>query len=506
MHHDFPSGLEYLCRLTGDRLGPVREIALTRTLLSFYEPFMSKERLGAVVTSMRGQSVPHLKYRMGLLTSGFRADHPLRACPVCIQADLTAHGWAYWHLVHQLPGVSHCTVHCCPLVQFRFAGAVAARSPCLYLPNSAVARPSPCAPAEDQLLEFSNFVISLLGSSRARQALPLRAARQLTKARLRDMGLCTEGGGLRVRQLEGSFLLTCDRLRSGYDFASLPRSAREAANLLCGMLRARSTDKHPLKILLLLYWAFGSAAGVENAVAALSAPSSALSLPPPTNVDDLHESIVSSMRTGTCASAAARSHSVSFSKAKTLALANGISVSGRPKRVHGLFKQHVTSDLAEGMDRSTAAAKYALSLASIDRLLAWEKGLHERWSAARRGKTQMRMRQEWHAALALEVGRARKLAPAAYAWLYRHDREWLLQSKSGEKVKKVTARRIDWCQRDLALSALVALTVGSQETTSPTRLWELCELVPPLKAKLSALARLPATRAAIDAALNLRSP
>lgn len=64
---------------------------------------------------MRGNGIAHLKYRLGLLTSGLGAAHPLKSCPECMQADLEGHGWAYWRRAHQLPGVWVCPSHGIPL-------------------------------------------------------------------------------------------------------------------------------------------------------------------------------------------------------------------------------------------------------------------------------------------------------------------------------------------------------------------------------------------------------
>src|SRR3546814_4771453 len=46
-----------------------------------------------------------------LLTSRFRANHPLKACPACMTKDLDDHQTTYWRLDHQFPGVWHCPVH-----------------------------------------------------------------------------------------------------------------------------------------------------------------------------------------------------------------------------------------------------------------------------------------------------------------------------------------------------------------------------------------------------------
>lgn len=52
-----------------------------------------------------------LKYQLGMLTSRFRANHPLKACPQCMRDDSSLYGSPYWHLTHQLPGVWVCPSH-----------------------------------------------------------------------------------------------------------------------------------------------------------------------------------------------------------------------------------------------------------------------------------------------------------------------------------------------------------------------------------------------------------
>ena len=74
--HDFPGGLGEFASRTGEQLGSADVIARNRTLLRFYRPFFNPEAVAGAVASMRGPTVAHLKFQMGLLTSRFRANHP----------------------------------------------------------------------------------------------------------------------------------------------------------------------------------------------------------------------------------------------------------------------------------------------------------------------------------------------------------------------------------------------------------------------------------------------
>jgi len=105
IHHDLPNGIGVFAERTGNQLGTADEIVRERTLLKYYGRFLSNENEQEAVLALSGNTVAHLKFRLGLLTSRFRANHPLKACTSCMAADVLEHGWAYWHMEHQFPGV-----------------------------------------------------------------------------------------------------------------------------------------------------------------------------------------------------------------------------------------------------------------------------------------------------------------------------------------------------------------------------------------------------------------
>ncbi|MDH4418182.1 MAG: TniQ family protein [Acidovorax sp.] len=109
VHHDLPNSLGAFAQRTNALLGDVDSIARERTLLNFYAAFAPPDETANAVACMSGASVAHLKLRLGILTSRFRANHPLKACPQCMEQDLRETGWAYWHLKHQFPGVWMCS-------------------------------------------------------------------------------------------------------------------------------------------------------------------------------------------------------------------------------------------------------------------------------------------------------------------------------------------------------------------------------------------------------------
>ena len=109
--HNLPSGVQVLVSRTAGRLGTVDDIIRRRTILSFYLPFLDEPGEADVLRAASHGSVRELRDSLGLAKSIFRANPPLKACEICMGLDLERFGVAYWHLKHQIPGVSYCIDH-----------------------------------------------------------------------------------------------------------------------------------------------------------------------------------------------------------------------------------------------------------------------------------------------------------------------------------------------------------------------------------------------------------
>ena len=76
--HDFPSRLAELTTHTRQALGSAVDLCLDRTILPFYLPLQDIIAAAAAVASLVEGPQGMLKYRLGILTSRFRANHPAR--------------------------------------------------------------------------------------------------------------------------------------------------------------------------------------------------------------------------------------------------------------------------------------------------------------------------------------------------------------------------------------------------------------------------------------------
>ena len=109
---DLPSHLDHLVA----SLPPGHDYSADRlinehTLLPFYAPFLSPERVARVRMEMRRPSGhARARGRAGASRLAMRLEC-LHYCLMCIEEDRERCGEAYWHRVHQASGVKICSSH-----------------------------------------------------------------------------------------------------------------------------------------------------------------------------------------------------------------------------------------------------------------------------------------------------------------------------------------------------------------------------------------------------------
>ena len=78
------------------------------TLLPYYQPFLTEQQLADAQFQMAYRGGIGLKTKLGIIASRLEATSRTRLCPICLVTDIRDYGTAYWHRVHQLPGVWIC--------------------------------------------------------------------------------------------------------------------------------------------------------------------------------------------------------------------------------------------------------------------------------------------------------------------------------------------------------------------------------------------------------------
>lgn len=523
--HDLPSRLSHFVDRTGGCFGEVEEIATEHTLLAYYVAFLSAEELADVTACMAGDSVAHLKLRLGILTSRFRANHPLKACEACIASDRADFGWAYWHLEHQYPGVWVCQKHG-QLLRESILKATGVERFQWHLPAKENFRDWPTGVRSAMQRELvaiqslSEQIVQLVSPATDR-GIDTSRLHEVYRAELERRSWLTAGGSLRMPEITASYLEHVKHLRVLPEFEALSATVEEATTQLGRMLRPPRSGTHPLRHLVLTNWLFGSAESFRKANQSVLAPIETLSPVPflheeqPARdlIDPRHDQLVGlltdqkvSMRM------AAKTLGIHVGTAMAWAAQAGLATSRRPKKLMGERRQQAIAQLRKGADKDVVATGAGVSVATITKLLLSEVGLHAAWQQARHQKARASARNIWEKLAqthkGLGVKYVRSLDPATYAWLYRNDRAWLDQHKPDrEAAVNTDAPRVKWDVRDETLSEEVKralLDLRQRLGAHPIKLWQIYQAVPALKAKLASLDRLPLTRQVIDRALRRR--
>lgn len=519
-HHDLSNSLGAFAQRTNGLLGDVNSVARERTLLKFYAAFVPQSETENAVACMSSNSVAYLKLRLGILTSRFRANHPLKACSQCMEQDIRETGWAYWHLKHQFPGVWMCTTHKQQLLLSTLKANGVKRFQWL-LPHWSELNPASLVTGETAsscvLLSLAELIEALVQAA-VHQPLLWRELHEVYRQELRLRGWTAGVASLRTAQIAAAFLDYCKPLRCIPEFAALAEDGVAMATQLGRLLRPPRCGTHPLRHLLLIHWLFGDVQRFDVAL-----KSESLNNHPPTHegvpatvpvVDPRVTHLCSLIQQeGQSVRRAAGLVGVDTHTALVWAAKAGIVISRRPQKLSTDVRAGASRDLRRGNDKEQVAFRAGVSVGTITRLLLSDVTLHADWSEARREQARSQSRARWLQLLQLSgslgIKWMRQMDTRTYTWLYRNDRAWLDAHKPAPLPQRSRSLPVDWAARDERLSGLVreaALRLMEERGVRRIQFWQLCQQIPDLRAKQAALHRLPRTLEAIQAAMTAHVP
>ncbi len=529
--HDLPCRLDEFARRTAGHLGSALAIIQAHTLLPFYLPFRAAADATDANVAMRGPAIGALKYRLGISTSRFRANHPLKACCECLEVDEAEHGVGYWHRAHQFPGVWICAAHQAPLltstVKSTGVGRFDWHLPGMeHLTAASLTRNQNASQRAtlEALAKFAQLAAELprVPEGMRFESQPLLSTyhRALTQS-----GFTTASGGLKLRMIGDAYASAIAPLRSIYELSALPATAAEARTSVGGLVREPRTGTHPLRHLALIYWLFGSwrtfwdaYSQAADEVTSESRNSEAKLGGQPitaTGVDERAVRIVELIRNdGHSVTHAARLVGVDTTTAMVWAARAGIAIPRRPKLLDESARLRLRRDLQRGHDKQVVATKYGISIQTVTTTLRTQVGLHAAWKAAQFEAARRAARSAWQDAIHRQghagIKAVRTLVPAQYGWLYRNDRAWLTSTCAAlPAARRSNNSQVDWDERDTALSEQVQRVLLQLTQSAPkgkVALWQVYQVIPELKAKLGSLHRLPLTQRALATVIGRRRP
>ncbi|WP_269499751.1 TnsD family Tn7-like transposition protein [Castellaniella sp. S9] len=514
--HDFASRINVFVERTQGHFGVTsEEIIYKHTILPFFLRWKSAQEAQDLVHTLSQGHASAIKSRLGLPSSGLRAHHPLKACPSCMSNDQLLFGTSYWHLTHQLPGVWVCPTHGCMLLESTKKSTGIGQF-LWYLPHKGSFYETPSNPlafcAKSLLQRLANIVVGANSLSWDTYIDSIKLC-AIYRDALYSHGLLRGNTQIALKEAADSYFRFLLPLQESSLDLPLPLSPDRAKLQLSRLLSHPQRSTHPLRHLLIILWLYGQwdtfwfaythppykRVNYGLSKAASTIPSSTKSL----RVEELLN-LVNKM--GLTISKAAAQVGVSVSTAQAWASSQGVQVDRRSKLPKPTI-QSIVCELRTGADKAILAARHQVSIQTITRLLRTESGLHQDWRDARIEGQRMIAKRTWMETIARHpdaiLTELRTLQPAYYSWLYRHDKQWLIQSLTSiPKYLPTSQARVDWGKRDEQLACLIEKIgqeiISQQSPIKPVRLQQLYQVIPKLKPYLGKLDRLPQTRNVIE--------
>jgi Tn7-like transposition protein D/TniQ len=521
--HDIPARVDEFVRRTDGALGDAERIIRERSILPFYFAYREPEDAANAIAAIRCGGIGGLKGRLGILASRFGAAHPLKLCRVCVVEDRVSQHVSYWHRDHQWPGSWVCLRHQIPLLRVREKVNLAGRFH-WFLPSEIAAVevvPERCWEEVKDVLT----AVSVCSSGVSETGSPRHFQRDLLigtyRRRLEELGAVSPSGRVDTAGLTELMEPVWRAWRVLGEMTAVESKHSLRADQFIGLLRPYRATGHPIRHFLLVTALFGNWQAFVAAYLFLSRrPSIAhgnVVVPRLAEIctDSAEHSsskskLVAAVRGGMSPTSAARASGVAVATAMAWIADFGLTASRRPKKLGPALRERAVHMLRSGSPKDAVASAIGLSVQSITTLLRTEAGLRAAWRQVRFTEAQRAARESWEATArgltSATLTALRRLQPASYAWLYRNDRAWLVSfSATLEHLSRSNNTCIRWDRRDVDLSKAVTTSTLELLHSNPKRrlrLAHLCDSIPGLKARLSALDQLPLTRAALANAIR----
>ncbi|MCZ8295227.1 MAG: TnsD family Tn7-like transposition protein [Hylemonella sp.] len=480
---DLPTRLQSVQRQLGEWLPfqTVDQILDFGTLFPYHRPFLTSHRHDTVRHALIYGDGKGLKTQMGRIANRFGANPSLRFCAKCVEDSIAHYGSPYWDRRHQLPGVSCCIRHRIQLQRQPPLSQRTDRQRFVVLANWNAAQPH--IRACERQLRFAELSEALLSATlpvidaSKRASIYLHAALKLGFETHRGRFDCS-GLAEAVRQRFEDF--------HGFEHRErLLTSSAHPLGWIRDLIKRPERSVHPICHLLLIEFLFGSISSfatacsiTNNGMTAIAGVIRAQQVRPPSST--LLQTISDTEREALLCDSSLSCRQVASLIGKSVTTVvvqrrmRGIPIRERRKSLNNAGIEKVRAELRSGDPLPVVAIRSSVSLSTVYRILAQYPSDRQPNSTQNSTPKVTERRQRWLSTMSAQehagVNAIRAAAPADYAWLYRHDRAWLMSTTKPIKKLPESGTRIDWAQRDAELSQkAMAYAATLRNQSSPTR-------------------------------------
>jgi len=451
------------------------------TLFPFYEPFLPAERAAMVFEAMKGNRGGTIHTRAGIMASSVVMPKFLRFCPDCVKEDKVRRGELYWRRLHQVPCVLVCPQHNKLLL--------GSSAPMHYLNKHEFipANEENCACREPEI-RYSDSVLEKLNKLAddvndlliTRNIIGPNDLQKIYLSKLVDLDLATAMGRVYQRELAQAFIDFYGRKFLEAVQSGIQPDYEET--WLADIVRKPRKAQHPIRYLLMIRFLGGSVEWLRSTpvIAGPFGKGPWPCLNPAAEhyrklvVDDLKVSHCYDTKrpvgTFTCSCGFIYSRRGPDRTPEDKYKIGRIKAFGPvwEERLRGLVEQERLglNEIARRLGADPMTVKKYANLLGLT--FHWELRTSAKVETflcrypGDQDETKEKSRKEW---LALKdqnyasKTELRKLAPGTYAWLYRHDRDWLNHNSPSCNRTNHGDNRVDWPGRDADVLAVVEKAV-----------------------------------------------
>ncbi|EOK5707997.1 TnsD family Tn7-like transposition protein [Vibrio parahaemolyticus] len=423
--NEFPSYIPGLSRLLRQ---PELVIVNEMTTFQYYKPFCSEDVTNVLLNSLITGHTASLQSRIGIVASRLPSKQPLVSCPLCVAYDTEKYGAPYWHVTHQLAGLSVCPIHKCYLHKQPHS------SKRIVLP--ATHKPVKLVNSSDEI-GFSKLIQNELNYCPTTTDLSI--IHSCYQRRLDAHGLLTSHRHIKQRLLRNLLLdnlssIHIDEMIEAYFKSQIGKHQYPE----CLFYNIQAVHQ-PLKHLLFIYALFGTWSHFLDCLEVgheVLLPKNIEIPDPPVPATVNWELALAELKSGSSMRAVAKSFSTTVNTLKIKAAQQNIKVDTRPSKLFKDAEEQILDRLRKGDKTQSIAANFGLSVGAIEKVLSKHPGLKEVRKKIRFAEARNLHCTEVLDYLANHPNATRnqiKLAlNGSYMWLYRHEQDWLYKTLPSE--------------------------------------------------------------------------
>jgi|TARA_R110002050_G_scaffold245808_10_gene383445 hypothetical protein len=420
----FPSYIPELSLASGISAS---QLIYEHTALPYFRFSSDPELYNSAIQTLAYGKSQDLYSRLSITANRIPESSHLKFCPQCSLKDYKHLGTTFWHLEHQLPGVTSCSIH-----KTKLEHVLKGRSKLLLPPYTT--KTSQLIPASDVSIQLTKLSGQLLDDSLPQASNDV--LRNGYRRRLIELNYASSMVSIKQTALRAGLEIYWNDIRNEPCINAILKLGHTHTFPSC-LFHGKSTQHHPLKHLLLIGFLFKS---VKNCISYCYQTSDLfssdlyqgeakgnLALTP--SKDSFQEMIIRNLQNGRSLRSTADLVGLNISIIKAIAVQNEIVISRRPKKLFASHRRQIWRQLMTG--KSTK--EIALSLKCSDEAVQKELRCYPEFVELRKRIRFYKKRSQHRENLAntntgepsLTRGLIQSTARTSYTWLYKYDREWL---------------------------------------------------------------------------------